>query len=515
MTTRQSRHMVRCWGVVLGCVTLLPACPEEGLADMRPRISVCQTDTAPEQDCNRSVDIGEHPLSLTEEVRFFIFNRGDTTLTINSITSSVPDALFVRAYPREVGVDAQGVLLLEVTPRVLGKGAGTVTIESNDLENSPLVLDVEWTGVPAPRPEIIVCPEEAAREDCGVDMVVRFDAVRREQQESQVVLVGNTGTDDLEITGVTWEGNPSVEGELLIGTSINAGVIPVFGMVPLLLIYAPADGVDEDLTLVIHSNDPDTPQARVHVLASSFDDRAPIAVATAVLNDTIGDQAVVGKEVWLDGAQSSDPQGDPIVFSWTLTVPEGSAATLDGTTAAAVHFVPDVAGEYVASLTVTDSLGQSSVPAVVTVMARQRFALRTILEWESGGDVDIHLLAPGGTLFGSGDCHFADPRPEWGNELSDDNPTLIHDTESAPGLEEIAVVEPAPGTYALYAHYFDAYDQGAAMVSARIIIDERSEVALQRNQNLAGSCALWHVADVQFPDRVVTPVGGAIAQQCR
>jgi hypothetical protein len=62
-----------------------------------------------------------------------------------------------------------------------------------------------------------------------------------------------------------------------------------------------------------------------------------------------------GDTVFLDGNGSSDADGDPLTFSWSLTtVPAGSAATLSDPVAAAPTFVADTAGTYVAQLIVND-----------------------------------------------------------------------------------------------------------------------------------------------------------------
>lgn len=84
---------------------------------------------------------------------------------------------------------------------------------------------------------------------------------------------------------------------------------------------------------------------------------------------TIGGSAqiLVGETVTAT-ADFTDADGDPLVFSWTLDAPAGSAATptvsLDGTQAT---FTPDVPGEYVISVTVTD--GQKSAQAQFIVTA--------------------------------------------------------------------------------------------------------------------------------------------------
>jgi hypothetical protein len=93
---------------------------------------------------------------------------------------------------------------------------------------------------------------------------------------------------------------------------------------------------------------------------------APVANAGA-------DQSVyLGDTVTLDGNGSSDVDGDPLTYFWSLiTVPEGSAAVLDDPTAVAPTFVPDLPGVYVAQLIVNDGTKDSEPDSImVKVMLR-------------------------------------------------------------------------------------------------------------------------------------------------
>ncbi len=76
--------------------------------------------------------------------------------------------------------------------------------------------------------------------------------------------------------------------------------------------------------------------------------------------------ALVGDTVTLDGSGSSDPDGDPLTYSWTLTAPTGSAAALSDSTAVDPSFTIDLPGTYSAQLTVNDGLADSA-PDTVTV----------------------------------------------------------------------------------------------------------------------------------------------------
>ena len=90
---------------------------------------------------------------------------------------------------------------------------------------------------------------------------------------------------------------------------------------------------------------------------------APIANAGS--NQTV----TVGATVTLDGSQSSDPQSEPLTYSWSfLNIPASSAATLAGATTKNPTFVADVPGTYVAQLIVSDPFASSS-PSTVTITA--------------------------------------------------------------------------------------------------------------------------------------------------
>lgn len=83
------------------------------------------------------------------------------------------------------------------------------------------------------------------------------------------------------------------------------------------------------------------------------------------------DQSIhAGQLVELDGSGSFDDNTptEDLLFAWTLTgKPDGSSAELAGAETASPSFVADMAGEYVVSLTVTDTDGLSSAPDTVVV----------------------------------------------------------------------------------------------------------------------------------------------------
>ncbi len=89
---------------------------------------------------------------------------------------------------------------------------------------------------------------------------------------------------------------------------------------------------------------------------------------SAPLADAGDDQeASVTRVVDLDGSGSSDPDMDGLTYSWELTeLPSGSSAELTDDTRVDPSFMPDVAGRYVATLTVSDGALEDSDDVEIT-----------------------------------------------------------------------------------------------------------------------------------------------------
>ena len=116
----------------------------------------------------------------------------------------------------------------------------------------------------------------------------------------------------------------------------------------------------------------DADSARAHLLqslarldASSRPNLAPIAEAAATAS-----AVQTGLEATFSGAQSEDPNGDPLSYRWTLSVrPEGSQAVLPPFDAEHVTFTTDVAGIYTVSLVVSDGTLDSATATASVLVA--------------------------------------------------------------------------------------------------------------------------------------------------
>ncbi len=82
------------------------------------------------------------------------------------------------------------------------------------------------------------------------------------------------------------------------------------------------------------------------------------------------DQIVsAGSVVTLDGRNSRDPEGRPLIFSWILRAPSLSSAILQNADTPTPFFLADKTGEYLARLTVRDDQGQTATDTVL-ILAR-------------------------------------------------------------------------------------------------------------------------------------------------
>src|SRR5699024_1671587 len=115
------------------------------------------------------------------------------------------------------------------------------------------------------------------------------------------------------------------------------------------------------------------------VVSDGTDDSAPdsatITVTHRPVADAGPDQTVTtGDTATLDGTGSSDADGDTLTYSWTLSGPTGTTATLDDATTATPTLSLDLAGTNAASPVDHDGTDASaaSAPASTATPATQR-----------------------------------------------------------------------------------------------------------------------------------------------
>jgi len=118
------------------------------------------------------------------------------------------------------------------------------------------------------------------------------------------------------------------------------------------------------IALVVNDGTVDSTNDSVSITATTTVNNAPAAVA--------GDDIHINTDnsITLDGSGSSDDDGDPVTYSWTITTaPVGSTATLSSAVAESPTFTPDVDGNYAIELVVNDGTDDSSADTVLVTSA--------------------------------------------------------------------------------------------------------------------------------------------------
>jgi hypothetical protein len=141
------------------------------------------------------------------------------------------------------------------------------------------------------------------------------------------------------------------------------------------------------VSLIVNDGAEDSDEDSVEIVVTE-DNGTP--VANAGPNETV----TPGSAVTLDGSGSTDPDGDPLQFAWTMTTrPSGSSASLSSSSTALPRFTADLAGTYEIALVVTDGT-HTSEPDTVRVTADDGGDTGSSgCGCRSGGAPDLGLLA--------------------------------------------------------------------------------------------------------------------------
>lgn len=223
--------------------------------------------------------------------------------------------------------------------------------------------------------------------------------------------------------------------------------------------------------------------------------------------------------VRLDGTASFDPGGyAPLAYAWTLlSVPLNSTATLDDPTAAQPTFRAELAGEYVAELSVTNTLGLvDPTPDIVVITTTPPEGFYVELSWQGQGDLDLHLLnSAASAIFDCpDDCNYDRPNPNWGGPGPDDDPSLDEDTipgVSGLGPEIITIEAPADDVYTVLAHYYGRNGTASCAncpdADATVNVYLGGVLAATYDTTLFEDDDVWEVATIEIPSGLVTEIG--------
>ncbi|MGZ4848598.1 MAG: PKD domain-containing protein [Halobacteriota archaeon] len=103
-------------------------------------------------------------------------------------------------------------------------------------------------------------------------------------------------------------------------------------------------------------------------------------------------------KVSLDGSGSSASNGGTLSYKWSLTLPQGSSATLSDPAAQKPTFVPDVVGSYKVQLVVNDGTADSA-PSELTITANAPTSTTTMSDVSDTQTTIKDLIASNPTAF--------------------------------------------------------------------------------------------------------------------
>jgi len=203
-------------------------------------------------------------------------------------------------------------------------------------------------------------------------------------------------------------------------------------------------------------------------------------------------------------------------------------------------------GDYVVEVVVGDGYGCESAPARVRVHVASRGRLHMQLTWAQGyGDVDLHLVGPGGTFAdaglggGASDCFFASCKGIWGDpgygvdwglggttradSVHTNDPTLDIDRLWGNGPENITDTAPFDAAYTAVVHYYCARPEsgagygltsfGPVDATLRIFVNGEERHAATRRLSQRDK---WTVATIAVSNRgstvVVAPSGSPVVK---
>ena len=180
----------------------------------------------------------------------------------------------------------------------------------------------------------------------------------------------------------------------------------------------------------------------------------------------------IGAEVSLSGAGSADPESGALSYSWSLqTKPSGSNATLASSNAPALKFIPDIGGNYVVRLRVTDPLGAfSEQDLTLTVTNHSPVA---VLDKSA-----LTVLAGGAVSVSGGLSYDEDGDPLSYSWTLDSKPSGSATALAKPDAADLSFTPDLPGTYSLLLKVSDGKHPVTTRLDVKVLAQLSGSVAL-------------------------------------
>lgn len=228
------------------------------------------------------------------------------------------------------------------------------------------------------------------------------------------------------------------------------------------------------------------------------DDVLPPIAVCAISKDPVQP----GEPVSLVGENSYDPDGNLIVnYRWSLLKkPAGSEARIVSGTANIDDFTPDLVGEYIVTLTVTNDFGNPSEPCSRSFQARPSQGIYVELTSAHPTDNIALRVAPSDDL--EDFCSQAGCSQDWGTAGASGNPEFLSDDVSD-GADVVAIGTPAAGKYTITA-YDDLTGLGLADNEVTVVVYLNGTEKWRGTRTMVKEMTSAEFAEINMPSGNVT-----------
>lgn len=345
-----------------GITSLIQVCGESDTCSPDNPACICTEENVSEIDISfGNVTQGESAVMKVE-----IANIGDNGATITKVALRDTPSMYSidKQIPPAEALDAQTTSVVKVTYAPTSgqneKNALEITVETSPGHSEFFTVNLQG----ASEPTLCVAPEGT--------MIFK---VAPGQKETQQATITNCGYADLVVESVvvdntigTWQSfvitaAPTFPATVASGDSFQVGVeftnnpnIPNdLGQINIVSNDTYYNGASNPYPLSLYSDD-------------NTSDLPPTCKAVAPGGDVQkAKDTDRPKRIDLDASGSSDDNG-VTAWEWKLIyVPKGSTATMQNASQVAAYFDADLYGKYKIQLTVTDTLGQPSMPCIIEV----------------------------------------------------------------------------------------------------------------------------------------------------
>ena len=298
---------------------------------------------------------------------FTVKNQGglDAKITAIDLKDGTPEFTIKPASALPLDLPAYGQATFDVTyaPTSQNKAADAVLVTTDKGTLPPVPV----SGGAGPQLEV------------DPPVTVDFGQVATAATVTQPVKVSNTGSAPLNVSGMTISVNPANTFSLVGAPSFPQTLAPgqsftfqvQFVDDPHIGKKPDGTGASETGELDIQSDDPAYAQGSGYALVLQTDTLLNLGPAADLVASVGGTActtdpcpATSGDTVSFDASGSTDPENDPLSFAWTLTPPNGAAATLAQSSGATNQLVPDVPGRWTVQVTVSDPYGGTDTRSV-------------------------------------------------------------------------------------------------------------------------------------------------------